>query len=527
MRGESRFWVIGGVCVLAATMALVAAGAMPRAVVVHAQTAAGAETLLSDAQRFEREGDLDRAFRQYELIVEQFPESAVTPRALLALGQGRWSRGEVDAARAATAKLRSAYPRSPSAAGARVLEGDIAVARAQGPAELSAARDTFGGVPPLFEASEYPALEWRALAILRTGEISLLLGEFDEAAAAFLALIENEPPSAQTAAGRLGLATVLLQQGDWASAAQVLQQVVSTGPRGDGDMQGALASEIARRRLSLIHRLIVRRELGEDPWTQARSLQLTDRLRDPIGVAASAEGQLLIADEGIDQVFLVDRDGTVLQRRRLDDLRLPWWDRRGTAYGLNRRSVLPAVLQTQSFVVPSGNEGNAPEQLDNLVAGTRGLFRQWFLLDTDPRRVVVFDDDARYLATLAGNLEEPVDLATDSRGRVHVLDQETKSVMRFNADGSPAGRVLVGTWRRAQALDIDELGNLYILDRDANEIHVFSQTGQPLLVSGQPLVLGPQLPGGVVLRDPRDLAVDGSGRLYIADRGTDSIVILE
>ena len=59
MRGESRFWVIGSVCVLAATMALVAAGAMPRAVVAHAQTAAGAEILLSDAQRFEREGDLD------------------------------------------------------------------------------------------------------------------------------------------------------------------------------------------------------------------------------------------------------------------------------------------------------------------------------------------------------------------------------------------------------------------------------------------------------------------------------------
>ena len=266
--------MIGSVCgfVLAAAMALVAAGAMPRAVV--AQTAAGAETLLSDAQRFEREGDLDRAFRQYELIVQQFPESAVTPRALLSLGQGRWSRGEVDAARAATANLRSAYPRSPSAAGAFVLEGEIALARAQGPAELSAARDAFAGVPRLFEAHEYPALEWRALAILRSGEISLMLGEFDEAAAAFLALIENEPPSALTAAGRLGLATVLLQQGDWASAGQALQQVVSTGPGGDTDTQEAFASEIARRRLSLIHRLIVRRELGELPWAQARHLQV-------------------------------------------------------------------------------------------------------------------------------------------------------------------------------------------------------------------------------------------------------------
>ena len=194
-------------------MALVAAGAMLPAGAASAQTTAAAEGLLSDAQRYEREGDLDRAFSNYELIVEQFPESAVAPRALLALAQGRWRRGQVDAAGAATARLRSAHPRSQSAAGAFVLDGGMALARAQGPVGLSAARDAFGAVQRLFGASEYPALEWRALAILRTGEISLQLGEFDEAAASFLALIENEPPSAQTAAGRVDLATVLLQLG--------------------------------------------------------------------------------------------------------------------------------------------------------------------------------------------------------------------------------------------------------------------------------------------------------------------------
>ena len=238
-------------------------------------------------------------------------------------------------------------------------------------------------------------------------------------------------------------------------------------------------------------------------------------------MAASADGQLLIADEGTRQVSLVDRDGTIVQRLSLDDLGPPWWDR-DTPYALTRRSVSPAVvLQPQTFVVPSGDAGNEPKRLEQLAAGARGLFRQWFLLDTDPRRVVVFDDGARYLTTLAGNLEEPVDLVTDSRGRAYVLDRATNSVMRFDATGSTVDRVVVGTWGRAQALDIDQLGHLYILDRDENQIHVFSPTGEPMLV------LGPQLPGGVELRDPRDLAVDGSGRLYIADRGTDTIVILE
>ena len=518
MKSKSMFWGSGRV--LTSAMALVVACAMSPAVVALAQTETAAGRLLRDAQRHEREGDLDRAFNTYELVAEQYPETAEAPRALLALAQGRLRRGEVDPAAAATAQLRSAYLRSQSAAGAFVLDARIARDQARDRDGLSAAREEFGAVPRLFGASEYPALEWRALAILRSGELSLLLGELDEAAASFLSLIEDEPPSAHTAAGRLGLATVLLERGDWASAAQALQRVVSDGPASDGETQSALAYERASRRLSLIHRLKVRPQTGQEPWTQARPFTLrTGRLRDPIAVAASADGQVLIADEGSDQLFRVDRDGTIRQQPKLDDLGRPWWDR-GTPYALGRKFVSPDVVQPRrSFFVP--RERNDPRQLERLAAGARGLFREWFLLDTDQRGVFVFGDDDRYLVTLPGNFERPVDLVTDSRGRAYVLDQETNRVTRFDTLASPGDPVVVGMWGRAQALDIDDLGHLYVLDRDAKQIHVFSPTGELLWR------LGPQLLGGVELRDPRDLAVDGSGRLYIADRGAKTIVVLE
>jgi len=39
--------------------------------------------------------------------------------------------------------------------------------------------------------------------------------------------------------------------------------------------------------------------------------------------------------------------------------------------------------------------------------------------------------------------------------------------------------------------------------------------------------LGPVLPGGIELGDPRDLTVDSTGRILIADRGLRTVVVVE
>ncbi len=82
-------------------------------------------------------------------------------------------------------------------------------------------------------------------------------------------------------------------------------------------------------------------------------------------------------------------------------------------------------------------------------------------------------------------------------------------------------RVAAGDWRRPEALALDELGNLYVLDRDAKMVKVFNPAGQQLWE------IGPTLPGGIELRSPRDIAVDGTGRLYIADRELKAVLVLE
>ena len=52
------------------------------------------------------------------------------------------------------------------------------------------------------------------------------------------------------------------------------------------------------------------------------------RLRDPIGVSASDDGQLLVADEGVDLTLRFDATGGLVANGASEDVRLPWWGTR-------------------------------------------------------------------------------------------------------------------------------------------------------------------------------------------------------
>ena len=93
-------------------------------------------------------------------------------------------------------------------------------------------------------------------------------------------------------------------------------------------------------------------------------------------------------------------------------------------------------------------------------------------------------------------------------------------MIRFTADGQRDEVVVEGDWRRPEAIEIDGLGNIYVLDRDAKLIDVFDAEGNPLTR------LGPDFPSAVQMRSPRDLAVDGTGRVYIADRGAAIVYVI-
>lgn len=513
MRAHQQLSVAIGAIVVALSAAPVALPA-PQA---GAADPGAVRRLLLEAGRREREGDGGGALRDYELIANRFPEAPDAAEALLKLAQGRRRLGDASGAQTAAHRLTERYPDSPHAAGGFYELAELEAARATAASALEESRASFRNVWVLFGRQRFPSLPWRAAALVRSGELALRLGALDEAAGLLVAAIEDEPPGDWTGRAYLGLATVALADDDWLAASQVLQELVDRSR----SMLDVSESELRRARnaLTLIHRLKLRPAAGQRRWQRVRRLRL--ELKKPTGLAADPEGRLTVADQGMLQALVVGAEGGVRVRQSYEKLHRPAWGLGGEPLvavgdGLAR----PASGRRLKFTDPRKQRQQA---LAGVLAGEQGVFREWILLTEKPERVLVFAADGSYRGQLTDPRHvEPADLARDALDRLYVLDRRGKRVLRYSSSGALEGSVAASTaWKRPEALAVDLLGNVYVLDRGSRRIEVFDATGTRLAT------LGPTLPGGTKLANPRDLAVDGGGRLFIADSKLGAVLVLE
>lgn len=516
--------------VLVATLAVLCALLFPRlpgdapvaaATLTVQQEEDPAERMFVVARGLEEEGDLRGAVDEYTQIVQNFPGSPLAQDALIRLVVVHRELGDTQRALQRAEELVESHAGSPAAAAGHVLRAEIAMQQASSSSELDRVRTDLGRVPRIFLPSTYPELVWRARARVRAGEAAFMLGQLQEAAGHFLLTVEDEAISPWTQRARLGLANILLWQGEWVAAAEILQQVVSEAPEDDSSPDAP--SRLARRRLELVHRLHLAPSLSRPSWTSTRRVSVSGpTLEDPLGVAADDDGSLIIVLDEDDRAFVAAPDGTVSHRNTSSDPRLPVWAD-GAPYWVTKNGIVPLAGGPRRLTFAEERPGESePEPLEDLRAAVKGRYGEWFVLDESPRQVLVFGPDGSQRRTLVGrdSRVEAYDVTRDPQGRIYVLDRSGNEVLLFAADGQQLGRAASGDWDEPEALDVDALGNVYVLDRGEEVVHVYTRGGARLVT------LGP-LPGGVELDSPRDIAVDGSGRIYIADRGLDAILVIE
>ncbi|MCG8459749.1 MAG: hypothetical protein MI919_26000, partial [Holophagales bacterium] len=179
--------------------------------------------------------------------------------------------------------------------------------------------------------------------------------------------------------------------------------------------------------------------------------------------------------------------------------------------------VLPFEGQRLGFLEPRPGREKA---LDDLRAATRGPYGDWHVMAKGWKGLLLYHNRREGQETLAALRPDLADVAQDALGRVYALDAEGR-VLRMGTDRRTQEILVQASWKRAAALDVDTLGQIYVLDRGTARVHIYGPDGRQLAI------VGPSFPGGVELREPRDLAVDGSGRLYIADSRLPFVVVLE
>lgn len=499
-----------------------------------------ARRLYDEAQR-RMATDVEGAIGELELLVRQFPGDRLAPKALLELARLRRAGGGTDAAQRISQRLLDEYPRSREAASAFVLQAELAVDRAADLEALGEARTTFRRVPLLFGRDTYPDLDARTLALVRSAEIGLVLGDFDGATAELVQAIEDEPPSRVSGRARLVLGRALLRRslsdtgrGDagvapWVQALEVLQTLVDDvpvdadgvpDPAGDGATSTVDDRLAARRLVTLGHRQLLRPAAVESRWPGVQRFASGLALDEPVSVAAAEDGRLLVVDEDEENAALWRPGDRAWSRRPLEDPVRAGFTPAGVAYVVTEEAIhLPFEGQRFTFLEPvAGKE----KPLDKLRAAVRGRLGTWYVLAKGWDGILSYASSRRGNELMAALRAEFVDLETDDLGRVLALDEKEDRVVRLSLDARQADTLLVDQrWKKPAALAVDGLGQIYVLDRGLGQIFLYDDGGRTLAT------LGPDLGGGIELRSPEDLAVDGSGRVYVVDPKQSFVIVLD
>jgi DNA-binding beta-propeller fold protein YncE len=226
---------------------------------------------------------------------------------------------------------------------------------------------------------------------------------------------------------------------------------------------------------------------GLQTWEQASGLV---HFSTPVGVAATAEGHVFVADAELGYVVELDAKGKPV-----------------------------AMLGKGLFKRPTGVAYD-PQT------------KRLFVCDSQAHDVKVFDADGRLVKTIGrrgeadGEFNYPSHIAF-ARGELYVADTMNSRVQVF-ADGGERHRLSVGTRGlyvgnlvRPKGVAVDSEGNIYVVESYYDHLLVYDREGRFLLAIGG---LGKDA-GQFYL--PAGVWVDARNRVFVADMFNGRIVVLQ
>lgn len=297
---------------------------------------------------------------------------------------------------------------------------------------------------------------------------------------------------------------------------------------------------------------------GTDGYASDGLAAIDALLSVPVGVAASASGEICIADLGNGRVRRVDGDGiiTTLAGARfggdgaaatsatLDSTSGLAIDANGLLYIADtdnnriRRVDAQGVISTIAGSTP-GFSGDAGPALAARIHGPRGLA-------FDPSGALVIADTLNHrvrrispqgvITTIAGTgtpgatgdgsaaidaeLDEPSAIAVDATGAIYVADTNNNAIRRIDSAGM-ISTVAAGALSKPTGVAIDSAGTLYIADTENHRIQQVTNLGAVSTFAGTGVdgFDGDGTATAKRLSRPAGLAIDAAGTLYVADRG--------
>jgi DNA-binding beta-propeller fold protein YncE len=182
--------------------------------------------------------------------------------------------------------------------------------------------------------------------------------------------------------------------------------------------------------------------------------------------------------------------------------------------------ALPAAASAQMFTLEGSFGAGEVTQPTAMATDSAGRL---FVLDAARHHVAVFDNAESgngYLGSFAddANLQDPTGIAIDNRNRIWVADAARNQIIRFDTfnDGAEFLRVTggpgtdIGEFNNPQHLALDPAPRIYAADQGNVRVEWNAATGKPIAAFG----VGDLGPPG--FNQPHGLAREGgTGRLYV------------
>ena len=292
------------------------------------------------------------------------------------------------------------------------------------------------------------------------------------------------------------------------------------------------------------------------------------QLQNPQGVALDGAGNLYIADRGNQRIRKVDSAGVIstvagngmagfggdsgaATAAQLWDPSRVALDGAGNLYIVDR--VNDRIRKVDSAGVISTVAGR--EQLSNPYGVALDGAGNLYIADTNNQRIHKVDS-AGVISTVAGSgtdgfggdggaavaaqLSGPRDMAPDGAGNLYIADTHNHRIRKVDSAGvistvagngtqgygGDGGAATAAQLNLPFSVALDAAGNLYIADRGNERIRKVDSAGVISTVAGDGTCCYSGDGGAATaarLGAPRSVALDGSGNLYIADRGNHRI----
>lgn len=209
------------------------------------------------------------------------------------------------------------------------------------------------------------------------------------------------------------------------------------------------------------------------------------------------------------------------------------------------------------FVAKWGEYGTDEGQLDHPSGIAFDPVENIYVSDTLNHRVQRFTKNGEFISSFGkygtdiGDFNMPWGISVDEYGDVYVADWRNDRVQKFSPDGKHKFSLgqsgnKPSEFNRPTGVEVDLHGDIYVADSGNNRVQIFNSEGMYLetiigdatlgragrdylLSNAKPLRLREMtsLEPQKRLRDPKNVRVDGIGRIFIADHGSYRIQVYQ